>query len=293
MWEAVQAGKDFKYQNIHQITARFAGKTVAGTIAIIKALIAAKRAKRRIVVYQFRNRHKDISKLWEENLTWLNDFQIPYYTRKSEGLIVVLGSKLFIKGCYVTNSSQIAMIGTHGNYQFSHAVLIFEEAVEFEKKTILAVLEAIRGSQFKTVIYRCNPWLASNWFISQCFSQVGLDEPTMLSGSGNQWVEKGKDVYHYARWTNQNLKLLRELYEANEPNSIFNSYVFKAKWWTSENYSYPNLEIISEPEPEPDRQYTVSLVGTIVMVLFLIFAVLSLPLLHSIFRIVRKIKQSK
>jgi hypothetical protein len=54
------------------------------------------------------------------------------------------------------------MIGTHGNYQFSHAVLIFEEAVEFEKKTILAVLEAIRGSQFKTVIYRCNPWLAFN-----------------------------------------------------------------------------------------------------------------------------------
>jgi phage terminase large subunit len=28
----------------------------------------------------------------------------------------------------------------------------------------------------------------------------------MLSGSGNQWVEKGKDVYHYARWTiNPNL----------------------------------------------------------------------------------------
>ena len=44
----------------------------------------------------------------------------------------------------------------------------------------------------------------------------------------------------------------------------------------------PYLEIISQPKTGPDRQYTVSLVGSLVMVIFLVFAFLSLPLIYPI-----------
>ena len=85
---------------------------------------------------------------------------------------------------------------------------------------------------------------------------------------------------------------LKELYEENEPNSIFNAYVFQANWWIGqEENTDPYLEITSEPKAEPDRQYTVSLVGALVIVIFLIFALSSLPLIYLIWRIIRKIKQ--
>jgi hypothetical protein len=60
--KAVATNQDFKYREINQVTARFAGKTVAGTIAIVKALISAKRTGRSIIVYILRMRHKDVSK---------------------------------------------------------------------------------------------------------------------------------------------------------------------------------------------------------------------------------------
>jgi len=209
LYQAVLKNNSFKYKEVNQITARYAGKTVAGTIAIIKAIITAKRNNKRIVSYQFRMRHKDIDKLWNENINWLNYYQIPYFTRKSEGLISVLGSRIYIKGCYVANSNQISMIGAQGNYQFSHCIVVFEEAYEFDEKTILRVQEAIRGSKYKTIIFRTNPWFATNWYIKNSFKIVALDEKLMLdeTSKGNQFRELNQKVYHYARWTiNPNLE---------------------------------------------------------------------------------------
>lgn len=204
--QAIIANENCKYSEIHQITARYAGKTVAGTIALIKCIIEAKRANKKLVIYQFRMRHKDVDKLWGENINWLNYYRIPYYTRKSEGLIKTLSTEIYIKGAYVSNSNQVALVGTKGAY-VSHAIVIFEEAYEFDEKTINALLEAIRGSKYKSVIFRTNPWLASNWYINSCYKKVALDERRMLEGDGNQFVELGDKVYHYARWTiNPNLE---------------------------------------------------------------------------------------
>lgn len=94
---AIRNNGNFKYSEVHQITARYAGKTVAGIIALIKCIIESKLADRKLVIYQFRMRHKDIDKLWNENLTWLNHYRIPYYTRKSEGLIKALSTEIYIK----------------------------------------------------------------------------------------------------------------------------------------------------------------------------------------------------
>jgi hypothetical protein len=39
------------------------------------------------------------------------------------------------------------------------------------------------------------------------FWKVALDEDKMIVGEGNQFVEVGNKVYHYARWTiNPNLE---------------------------------------------------------------------------------------
>ena len=109
--KAVTNNLDFKYREVNQVTARFAGKTVAGTIAIIKALIAAKRSGRCIIIYVLRMRHKDVTKAWGEVLSWLDFYKVPYYCKKGEGEIFVLGSKIKLAGCYVTNSTQISFIG--------------------------------------------------------------------------------------------------------------------------------------------------------------------------------------
>lgn len=203
---AIRSKGDFKYSEVNQITARYAGKTAAGCIALVKCIVEARRANLPLVIYQFRMRHKDIDKLWNENLTWLNHYQIPYFTRKSEGLIQALSTKIYIKGAYVSNSNQVALVGTEGAY-VSHAIVIFEEAFEFDERTIAALKEAVRGSKYKTILYRTNPWLAANWYIRTRHAQVPLDEKCMLEGSGNQFQVVGKKVYHYARWTiNPNLQ---------------------------------------------------------------------------------------
>lgn len=209
LMEAVEENKPFKYQEVNQITSRYAGKTVAGTIALIKTIITAWRVKKSIVIYVLRMRYKDFGKAWKEILNWLNKFQIPYYTKKGDGEISVLGSKIYVKGCYTTNSNQIAFIGETGLTMFSHGIIVFEEAFEFDEKTESAILEAIRGLKFRTIIYRTNPWFSNNWYIKRCFTSVSLNEEYLLNdeNDGNIFQEKEDKVYHYARWTiNPNLE---------------------------------------------------------------------------------------
>jgi hypothetical protein len=52
--EALDKNKQFKHQTVYQIGARFSGKTVAGTIAVIRAIISAWENKTSLVVYLFR-----------------------------------------------------------------------------------------------------------------------------------------------------------------------------------------------------------------------------------------------
>jgi hypothetical protein len=52
--DAVSSGEDFKYNTVYQIGARFSGKTAAGSIAVIRAIIEAWRQKTKLVVYLFR-----------------------------------------------------------------------------------------------------------------------------------------------------------------------------------------------------------------------------------------------
>jgi hypothetical protein len=58
--DAVKSGEDFKYNTVYQIGARFSGKTGAGSVAVVRAVIEAWRQRRRLVVYLFRMRHKDV-----------------------------------------------------------------------------------------------------------------------------------------------------------------------------------------------------------------------------------------
>lgn len=115
-------------------------------------------------------------------LNWLDYYKVPYYCKKGEGEIFALGSKIKVAGCYVTNSTQIAFIGEKGLYRYSHAIIVLEEAFEFDEKTELAIREAIRGAKYQTWIDRTNPWLLSNWYISRCFSVVALDERRFIIG---------------------------------------------------------------------------------------------------------------
>lgn len=117
-------------------------------------------------------KHKDISKAWGEILNWLDYYRVPYYCKKGEGDVYALGSKIKVAGCYVTNSTQIAFIEINGLYRYSHAIIVLEEGFEFDEKTEAAIKEAIRGAKYQTWIYRSNPWLLSNWYISRCFSTV-------------------------------------------------------------------------------------------------------------------------
>jgi hypothetical protein len=75
--------------------------------------------------------------------------------------------------------------------------VIFEEASQFDQKTVDSVLVAIRGIKYQTTIFRSNPYLLSNWFVRSCYKQVMIDEDWMLNGNGNQLEEKEGVIYHY------------------------------------------------------------------------------------------------
>ena len=82
-----------------------------------------------------------------------------------------------------------------------YGILVFEEAKEFDRKTVDAVLVTLRGIKYQTVILRSNPYLLTNWFVQECYKEVIVDEKNMLEGEGNQLEEKGNTLYHYMRCT--------------------------------------------------------------------------------------------
>ena len=80
----------------------------------------------------------------------MSHYQLPYRQQVGKGVIYCLSTKIHVLGCYTTNSNQIAMIGLSGAYT-KHTIIVFEEAFEFDEKTILAVKEAIRGSKLSSI----------------------------------------------------------------------------------------------------------------------------------------------
>lgn len=78
-----------------------------------------------------------------------------------------------------------------------YGIIVFEEAKEFNQKTIDAVLVAVRGIRHQTVIYRSNPYMLANWFVQKCYREVMFDASILKYGLGNQFVEKEGRVYHY------------------------------------------------------------------------------------------------
>jgi hypothetical protein len=63
----------------------------------------------------------------------------------SKGEIRALTSTIYCKGCYMTDSTPISLIGLAGNYRYSHCIVVLEEAFEFDPKTYSSLREAIRG----------------------------------------------------------------------------------------------------------------------------------------------------
>jgi hypothetical protein len=104
-----------------------------------------------------------------------------------------------VKGCYTTNSTEISLLGQAIQFGKDYGIVVFEVAKEFDRKTVDAVLVAIRGIKYQTIIFRSNPYLLTNWFVQECYNNVMVDEQNMLSGVGNQLEEKQGVLYHYMR----------------------------------------------------------------------------------------------
>lgn len=107
-----------------------------------------------------------------------------------------------MKGCYTTNSNEVSFLG-FAIQRSKYGVVVFEEAKEFNEETVDAVLMAVRGIEYQTVIYRSNPYHLTNWFPQKCYRKVMYDENILKNGSGNQLTEVDMEVYHYMScWVN-------------------------------------------------------------------------------------------
>lgn len=198
---AILEDSDFKWATIKQLGARLSGKTTSDNIELIRAILAARKKKVRLVIFIFRMRYKHVIQAWNDIAQLLQKYQMPTIVNKGNRLIQIWTTKIYVKGCYTTNSTDISMLGQAVQYGTDYGIIVFEEAKEFDKKTIDAVLVAIRGIKYQTVIFRSNPYLLTNWFVQECYKEVMVDEKNMLEGEGNQLEEKGNTLYHYMRCT--------------------------------------------------------------------------------------------
>ena len=146
-----------------------------------------------------RMRHKDVSQAWNDIVNSLREYKIPCKTVKiGRGFIRAWTTKIYVKGCYTTNSTETTLLGM-SIQNADYGIITFEEAKEFDQKTVDAVLVATRGIQSQVIIYRSNPYLLTNWFVQKCYRELKLDEDRLVSGDGNQWEVKDNKIYHYMR----------------------------------------------------------------------------------------------
>lgn len=197
--EAIKEGVDFKYSRVNQLGARLSGKTTSDNIELIRAILAAKKKKVSLVIFIFRMRHKEVVQAWGDIVQLLHKYKLPIIINKGTRLIQLWTSKIYVKGCYTTNSTEISLLGQAIQFGKDYGIVVFEVAKEFDRKTVDAVLVAIRGIKYQTIIFRSNPYLLTNWFVQECYNNVMVDEQNMLSGVGNQLEEKQGVLYHYMR----------------------------------------------------------------------------------------------
>lgn len=196
---AINEGADFKSSRVNQLGARLSGKTTSDNIELIRAILAARRKKVSLVVFIFRMRHKEVIQAWGDIVQLLHKYKLPIIINKGAKLIKLWTTKIYVKGCYTMNSTEISLLGVAVQHGKDYGIIVFEEAKEFDKKTVDAVFVAIRGIKYQTSIFRSNPYLLSNWFVQECYSNVSIDEQMMFTGSGNQLEDKGQVLYHYMR----------------------------------------------------------------------------------------------
>lgn len=199
--DAIRNNTPFKYYQVNQLGARLSGKTTSDNIEIVRAIIAASKKKLSLVVFIFRMRHKDVYEAWSDIIKILQLYKMPIIINRGLILIRIWTTKIYVKGCYTTNSTEISALGQSIQYGRDYGIVVFEEAKQFDRETIDAVLVAIRGIKHQKMILRSNPYLLSNWFVQECYKNVMVDEKNMLEGEGNQLEEKGNTIYHYMRCT--------------------------------------------------------------------------------------------
>lgn len=197
--DAILDGSDFKWVRVNQLGARLSGKTTSDNIALIRAVLAARRKKVSLVIFIFRMRHKEVPQAWGDIIQLLYKYKMPIIINKGAKMIRVWTTKIYVKGCYTQDSNKISLLGVAVQHGKDYGVVVFEEAKEFDKKTVDAVLVAIRGIKYQTSIFRSNPYHLANWYVQECYNQVMVDEKNMLEGEGNQLEEKNDTLYHYMR----------------------------------------------------------------------------------------------
>ena len=197
--KAIRDGVAFKYREVNQLGARLSGKTTSDNIELVRAIIAAAKAKRSLFILILRMRYNKIGDAWNDIVKVLREYKLPYKIWKGRWLIRIWTTKIQIKGCYTENSTEVSFLG-FGIQKADYGVIVFEEARQFDEKTVNAILVAVRGIKHQVEIYRSNPYLLNTWFSQKCYKQVMYSEDTLRNGSGSQFSEVGDTIYHYMRY---------------------------------------------------------------------------------------------
>lgn len=123
---AIREGTSFKYTEINQLGARNSGKTTSDNIELVRAIIAAYKAKTSLYILILRMRYKNEDDVWNDMLKILDNYKLPYKTWTGKRLIRVWTTKIQIRGCYTTNSTEVSLIGFQIQ-KAKYGVVVFED----------------------------------------------------------------------------------------------------------------------------------------------------------------------
>lgn len=125
-------------------------------VELARAIIRAYKEKDRLVIIILRMRYKNQGDAWNDIIKTLEQYKIPFRALVGKGIIKVWSTTIFVKGCYTTNSTDIAFLG-FGILSAYYGIVVFEEAREFDQKTVNAVLVAIVALNIKLLSTEATP----------------------------------------------------------------------------------------------------------------------------------------
>jgi hypothetical protein len=76
--KAIRDGVTFKYREVNQLGARLSGKTTSDNIELVRAIIAAAKAKTSLFILILRMRHNQIGNAWNDIVKVLREYKLPY-----------------------------------------------------------------------------------------------------------------------------------------------------------------------------------------------------------------------